>query len=123
MILSTIPHFFIGLPEIVLKPVAEGKITDPDTAKSFYAIWIFASITMFMTGMTLVIISTELKRLNKSAWRVALLLSAGIGSFGLSMMIKMPEAAAHMSLFLIIGLITLLPVLFFFRDYTGTQAS
>src|SRR5215510_11655878 len=80
LILSTIPHYFIGLPEVVLKPIAEGKITDPDTAKSFYAIWIFSSITMFMTGATLMLISTDLKYLNKRIWRIALVLSTGIAS-------------------------------------------
>ena len=121
LILSSMMHFFLGLPEVVLKPIAEGKIIDPETAGNFYAIWVFSSITMFLTGATLALISTDLKHLNRRVWKLALLIGFGIAGFGIIMAIKFPEAAAHMMAFVAIGLITFLPALFFFRDYTGKK--
>lgn len=121
LILSSLAHYFLGLPEVVLKPAAEGKITDPEVAGNFYAIWVFSSITMFLTGATLALISTDLKYLNRRVWKLALLIGFGIAGFGAAMAIKFPEAAAHMMVFVAIGLITFLPALFFFRDYTGKE--
>jgi hypothetical protein len=123
LILSSLVHFFLGLPEAVLKPISDGKITDPDVAGSFYAIWVFSSITMFLTGATLTLISTDLKHLHRRAWKLALLIGFGIAGFGAAMAIKFPEAAAHMMVFVAIGLITFLPALFFFRSYNGKAAS
>ncbi|HEV7646062.1 MAG TPA: hypothetical protein VGO50_19150 [Pyrinomonadaceae bacterium] len=123
LMLATLPHYFLGLPEAVLRPIADGRITDPEVGNNFYVIWVFSSITMFLTGATLLFISTDLRYLQRRSWKLALLIGIGITGFGLSTSVKFPEAAAHMSLFTLIGIITLIPVLIFFRSYMGRDAT
>jgi hypothetical protein len=119
LMLFTIPHYFLGLPTAVLQPIAEGKITDPEVGNNFYVIWVFSSITMFLTGATLLFISTDLRYLQRRSWKLALLIGLGITGFGVTTSIKFPEAAAHMSLFTAAGAITLIPVLIFTGSYMG----
>ena len=123
MMLFTLPHYFLGLSIAVLQPIADGKITDPEVGNNFYVIWVFSSITMFLTGATLLFISTDLRYLQRRAWKLALLIGLGITGFGLSTSIKFPEAAAHMSLFTAAGLITLIPVLIFTGSYLGRDST
>jgi hypothetical protein len=116
--LFTIQHYFIGLPLAVLQPIAEGKIIDPDVGNAFYIIWIFSTVTMFLTGATLLFISTDLRLLRSRAWKLALLISLGLTGFGLGMTIRFPDFAPIALQFLIVGLITLTPLLIFAGSYT-----
>jgi len=115
LILSVIPHYFFALPARVLRPIAEGRL-DPDLGKTYYAIWVFASLTMVITGAALIYISADLKSGQKRAWWMAFLISGGLTFYGVYIVSKYAEAS-HNTSFIIFGLITLLPLLFFFRSY------
>jgi hypothetical protein len=115
LILSVIPHFFFALPARVLQPLAEGRL-DPDLGKTFYAIWVFSSLMMVIAGAALIYISGDLKRLQRKAWWMALLISGGLTYYGIYIVTKFSEAT-HNTSFIIFGLITLLPLLLFFRSY------
>ncbi len=111
LILSVIPHYFFALPARVLQPVAEGRV-DADLGKTYYAVWVFASLAMLFTGAALVYISTDLKKLQKRAWWMAFLISGGLTFYGCYVAIKFNETTHNIS-FIIFGLITLLPLLIF----------
>ena len=109
LILSVIPHYFFAMPARVLQPIADGRV-DADLGKTYYAIWIFASLTLLITGVTLIYISSDLKKLEKRAWWMALFISGGLTFYGSYVVIKFNEAT-HNTSFIIFGLITLVPVL------------
>ncbi len=111
LILSVIPHFFFALPARVLQPMADGRL-DPGLGKTYYAVWVFASLTMVVTGTALIYISGDLKRLQRKAWWMALLISGGLTYYGIYIVAKFSEAS-HNTSFIIFGLITLLPLLIF----------
>lgn len=111
LILSVIPHFFFALPARVLQPVADGRV-DADLGKTYYAVWVFASLTMLITGAALIYISSDLKSGQKRAWWMALLISGGLTFYGSYVVIRFNEAT-HNTSFIIFGLIMLLPLLIF----------
>lgn len=115
LILSVIPHYFFALPARVLQPVAEGRV-DAELGKTYYAVWVFASLAMIFTGATLIYISNDLKKRQKRAWWMAFLISGGLTFYGCYVAIKFNETTHNIS-FIIFGLITLLPLLLFFRSY------
>jgi hypothetical protein len=111
LILSVIPHYFLALPARVLQPVADGRV-DADLGKTYYAVWVFASLTIVLTGASLIYVSGDLKRGETKAWWMTLLLSGGLTLYGAYINLKYPEHTHNFS-FLIFGLITLLPLLIF----------
>ncbi len=115
LILSVIPHYFFALPARVLRPVADGRL-DADLGKTYYAVWVFASLTIILTGASLIYVSGDLKRAQAKAWWMALLLSGGLTLYGAYINLKYPEHTHNIS-FLIFGLITLVPLLVFFKPY------
>jgi hypothetical protein len=115
LILSVIPHFFFALPARVLQPIADGRV-DADLGKTYYAIWVFASLTMVITGVTLIYISNDLRNLKRRAWWMALLISGGLTYYGSYVVIKFNETT-HNTSFIIFGLITLIPLAVFFKLY------
>jgi hypothetical protein len=123
LMLMTLPHYFVGVQVAVLQPIADGKITDPDVGETYYAIWIFSTVAMFLLGTTLLFVSTDLRLLHRRAWKLALLISLGIGGFGAWMVIKYPEGAGLFGLFVADGLITLIPLLIFAGSYLGKDAT
>jgi hypothetical protein len=115
LILSVIPHYFFAMPARVLQPIADGRV-DAELGKTYYAIWVFASLTMLITGVTLIYISSDLRNLQRRAWWMAFLISGGLTYYGSYVLIKFNEATHNVS-FIVFGLITLLPLLLFFRSY------
>jgi hypothetical protein len=123
LMLMSLPHYFVGVQIAVLQPIADGKITDPDVGETFYAIWIFSTVAMFLLGATLLFISTDLRYLHRRAWKLALLMSLGLGGFGAGMIIKYPDSVPFAIQFLAVALITLIPLLIFSRSYLGKDAT
>ena len=123
LMLMSLPHYVIGLQVAVLQPIADGKITDQDVGETFYAIWIFSTVAMFLLGVTLLFISTDLRFFHRRAWKLALLISLGLGGFGAGMTIKYPDSAPIAIQFLTVALITLIPLLIFSRSYLGKDAT
>lgn len=85
-------------------------------AETAVVIWVFGSITMFLTGCTLIYLSGRLKILAKGAWRLAVLIGLGIAGFGGGFYISHPDSP-HMLGFLIVGLLILIPLFIYFRAY------
>jgi uncharacterized membrane protein (DUF441 family) len=123
LMLMSVPHYFVGIQIAVLQPIADGKITDTDVGETFYAIWIFSTVAMFLLGVTLVFISTDLRYLKRRIWKLALLIGLGLGGFGAGIMIKYPDSAPIAIQFLVVALITLIPLLIFSRSYLGKDAT
>jgi hypothetical protein len=115
LILSVIPHYFFAMPARVLQPIADGRV-DADLGKTYYAIWVFASLTLLITGVTLIYISSDLRKLQRRAWWMGLFISGGLTFYGSYVVIKFNETT-HNTSFIIFGSITLLPLLIFFKSY------
>jgi hypothetical protein len=116
LILSVIPHFFFAFPARVLVPVADGRVP-VDLGQTYYAIWAFASMTLLFTGVMMIYISGGLRRLERKAWWMALLISGGLTYYGSYVVIKFNETT-HNTSFIVFGLITLVPLLVFFRSFS-----
>ena len=115
LILSVIPHYFFALPARVLQPVADGRV-DADLGKTYYAVWVFASLTIVLTGASLIYVSGDLKKGETKAWWMTLLLSGGLTLYGAYINLKYPEHT-HKIAFLVFGLITLAPLVIFLRGF------
>lgn len=115
LILSVIPHFFFAFPARVLQPVADGRVP-ADLGKTYYAIWAFASLGLMIMGVTLIYLSGDLKRLERKAWFLALMISGGLTYYGSYVVLRVGEAT-HNTSFIIFGLITMLPLLVFAGKY------
>lgn len=115
LILACIPHFFFAFPARVLQPVADGRVP-ADLGKTYYAIWAFSSMMLFISGVMMFYISGGLKRGERSAWFMALLISGGLVYYGSYVVLRVGEATHNMS-FIIFGAITLVPVLIFPRSF------
>lgn len=120
LILSCIPHFFFAFPARVIQPVADGRVP-ADLGKTYYAIWAFSSMTLFIMGVTLIYISGALKRGERPAWYMALLISGGLTYYGSYVVLRVGEAT-HNTSFIIFGLITLVPVLVFAGRFFGKNS-
>jgi FtsH-binding integral membrane protein len=119
LILSVVPHYFFALPARVLQPVADGRV-DADLGKTYYAVWVFASLTIILTGASFIYVSGDLKKGEAKAWWMTLLLSGGLTLYGAYINLKYPEHTHNLS-FLIFGLITLLPLLIVSRKFVSSR--
>src|SRR4051812_14604903 len=95
--------------------MADGRL-DPDLGKTYYAIWVFASLTLIITGTSLIYISGDLKRLQPKAWLMAFLIAGGLTAYGIYITQKHQEYTHNLS-FMIFGLITLIPLVLFAKNY------
>lgn len=117
MILLDVPHYFFGLPP-------ERVSGDSGVNGTIYMFWLLSVISMFLIGIMLLLVSNDLKNGKRSAWWAALFYGVGVGAFGAITIAKYGHDVPHiMIVYLIDGLIVLLPALVFSRSYFGKEAS
>ncbi len=112
--LSSLMHFFSGYPAI--NEMIARDNPSAETALAFRVIWVFASITMCLTGIWGIFISKGLKTGQKNAWWQGLALGLGMLFFCLAaQFIEFPNYG--MLLFGVIGLLLVVPLLLGKRSF------
>ena len=76
----------------------------------------FSSLLMFMVGIWLLFLSKDLKDLQRRAWSQATLIGLALVIFGGGLWYVYPSSL-HLPVFLILGLILLLPLIFSGKNF------
>jgi hypothetical protein len=88
----------------------------PSHAANIVIIWIFSGVSMFLLGSWLLFLSNDLKKLSRKAWWQALLICTALGATAIFCWVQYPRAL-HVLFFLLLGLILLLPLLGYSRQF------
>jgi hypothetical protein len=108
LILSSLAHYFAGYPEI--NKMLADENAGPQTAETLKVIWIFSSITMFLSGLWCVFLHYDLKDDGRRVWWQCLAVGTGMLLFSIvAQFFGFPNY--HLMLFGVIGLLILVPIL------------
>ncbi|HSZ85892.1 MAG TPA: hypothetical protein VK787_07660 [Puia sp.] len=85
-------------------------------ASSVLIDWILSAMLLLLTGIWLLFLSGDLKRLKRKAWTQALLIGLALTIFGTALWFRYPSSI-HLPAFSLTGLILLIPLLIFARSF------
>jgi hypothetical protein len=109
LVLSSFMHSTAGTSEI-LAAITKGEVVG-ELARTLHIIWVFSSITMFLTGIMLLYLAGELGPEKKRTWMVALLIGVGLLAFGTWAAIHFYPQSNAMLGFALMGLLVAIPLL------------
>src|SRR5262245_38174889 len=89
LLLSTIPH---STAIRMTLDFAKKGVIGPDYADTAVVIWIFASMMMVVCGSTIIYLAGKLKKSDKGAWRLGMLIGVLLTAFGASVFIWDPTS-------------------------------
>jgi hypothetical protein len=113
LLLSTIPHS-TGIK--MTMDFAKKGVIGPDYADTAVVIWIFASMMMIVCGSTILYLAGKLKKSDKGAWRLGLLIGVLLAAFGITVFVSDPTSYP-MLVFITVGLLLVVPLLIFSRRF------
>lgn len=113
LFLTSIAHFFLGYPNI--NNVLEAENSGAEVTHLLKVIWIFSSIAMALCGIWGMFIGISIRKNLRYTKKQALSLGSGIAFFGLYGFMS-PFPNIHLGIFLIIGLLILIPALFLSKE-------
>jgi len=116
LILATIPHVTLGLAEM-LQGIKFGDVRTPMVA-TVKNIWLFSSIMLPLSGIWILFLVRDLKRLERRAWWQAVIIGlayigGGIGAMAWS------TIQIHLLLFVLIGLLLFVPMLIWAGSFSS----
>jgi hypothetical protein len=85
-------------------------------AASILIAWILSGLLLLMVAAWLLFLSADLKRFKRKAWMQAVLIATSISIFGAALWYRYP-ASVHLPVFLVTGLILLIPLLIYGRRF------
>ncbi len=85
-------------------------------AASVLVDWSLSSMLMLLTGIWLLFLSGDLKRRQRRAWVQALIIGLALMLFGSGFWYRYP-ASLHLPFFLMLGLLILLPLLIYAKEF------
>jgi hypothetical protein len=89
-------------------------------ASSAFGMWIFSGMSMFLLGVWVLFLSKELKKRNRKAWWQAIIIGLALSVFAIGSWLQFPKAF-HFLYFLLFGLILLLPLIYYVRQFFGSE--
>ena len=115
---ASIIHSTVGSAE-VLNAIKTGQVRQP-ASDNLMAVWIFSSIWVFLSGLWVLFIAAELRKLMRKAWWQGVLIGLGY-SAGAIGAIATVGFYIHLAAFGLIGLLLLLPLLFWAGSFRGSH--
>lgn len=106
LFLASVAHYFIGLHMIRVAMANDG--TGAEVSELLNSIWIFSSVAMALLGIWGMFIGISIRKNLRYTRKQALSLGTGITLFGVYGF-SSPFPNLHMGVFIIIGLIILIP--------------
>src|ERR1044072_1402931 len=85
LLLATIPH---ATGVRLTMEFAKNGVIGPDYALTAVVIWIFSSMMMFLCGSTILYLAGKLKKSDKGAWRLGMLIGVLLTAFGITVFIQ-----------------------------------
>jgi hypothetical protein len=85
-------------------------------ANSVLIDWILSGMLLLLTGIWLLFLSGDLKKLKRKAWIQAVLIGSALTIFGGALWVRYPTSI-HLPAFSLIGLILLIPLLIYARSF------
>src|SRR5688572_29465617 len=108
IVLATIPHVLLGTAE-VLQGIKLGDIRS-SMVPFIKNIWVFSSVMLQLSGMWVLILVKDLKRLDRRAWWQAVLIGLAYTGGGIAAIVW-SGIQIHLVLFVLIGLLLFIPML------------
>lgn len=108
LVLATIPHVMLGTAE-VLQAIKLGDIRS-SMIPVIKNIWVFSSIMLPLSGIWVLFLVRDLKRLDRRAWWQAVFIGLAYTGGGIAA-IMWSGIQIHLLLFVLIGLLLFIPML------------
>ena len=120
LMLAAVLHASWGTAEIVMAIKTEDiRPTMVDSVKN---VWLYSSIMLFLSGIWVLFIARDLRRLQRRAWWQAVFI--GLGYTGGSIAaIAWTRVQVHLIAFAAIGLLLLFPALLFVGSFRSSPAN
>lgn len=116
IILATIPHVLLGTAE-VLQGIKFGDIRS-SMVPVLKNIWIFSSVMLPLSGIWVLFLVRDLKRLERRAWWQALLIGLAYAGGGIAAIVW-SGIQIHLVLFVLIGLMLFIPMLLWAGSFSS----
>ncbi|HYE54399.1 MAG TPA: hypothetical protein VD996_06130 [Chitinophagaceae bacterium] len=104
---ASVLHSTIGAAD-VLNAIKVGDIRQP-AVPTVLAVWIFSSIMLFLSGLWVLFIAGDLRKLLRKAWWQGILVGLGYAAGAIGAM-AIAGVHAHLVAFALIGLLLLIPL-------------
>lgn len=116
IILATIPHVMLGTAE-VLQGIKLGDIRS-SMVPVIKNIWVFSSVMLPLSGLWVLFLVRDLKRLDRRAWWQAVLIGLAYTGGGIAAIVW-SGIQIHLLLFVLIGLLLFIPMLLWAGSFSS----
>ena len=118
LMVAALLHASLGTAEI-LTAIKIGEI-QPSAVATVKNVWLYSSIMLFLSGIWVLFIARDLRRLERRAWWQALFIGLGYtgGSIGA---MAWTSIQAHLLAFALIGFLLLFPTLIFAGSFRSNH--
>ncbi|HKP32465.1 MAG TPA: hypothetical protein VJT83_07045 [Chitinophagaceae bacterium] len=115
-ILTTVPHVILGTAE-VMQGIKLGDVRS-SMVPVIKNIWVLSCIMLPLSGMWILFLVRDLKRLERRAWWQAILIGLSFAGAGIAAMVW-SGIQIHLLLFVLIGLLLFIPMLLWAGSFSS----